>query len=150
MKPVAFPECRTSVGTLGEGGITVDMRVGETPVRGRKGQVKLKAVFVGAPLLMLLSAGMVWATGVGMSNTWIDISVSRARCIQQATLAVKKAGFTSNFEVAGESLYADQEEYSALFRCVADKKLAYIVVAGPDSDLADHYVSDIEGEFGTK
>jgi hypothetical protein len=126
------------------------MRIATKPVWGRKKAVKAKAVALGAPLLTLLALGTGWATGVGMSNTWIDISMSKARCLQQATLAIKKAGFTSNFEVAGESLYADQEEYSALFRCVADKQLAYIVVAGPDSDLADHYVSDIEGAFDTK
>ena len=85
-----------------------------------------------------------------MSNSWIDMSMTKARCIQQATLAVKKAGFTDNFEVAGESIFADQEDYSVLFRCVADKRLAYVVVAGPDSDLADQYVADVEKGFGGK
>lgn len=104
------------------------------------------------PVVMLSSAltGWVSANGVGMSNTWTDMNMTKARCIQQATLAVKRAGFTENFEVAGESVFADQEDYSVLFRCVADKELAYIVVAGPDSDLADEYVSDIEEGFTRK
>ncbi len=104
----------------------------------------------GAALLGLSLTGMALASGVGMSNTWIDIKMSKARCIQQATLAIKKAGFTENFEVAGESVFADQEDYSVLFRCVADRRVAYIVVAGPDSDLADQYVSDVENGFSGK
>lgn len=103
-----------------------------------------------AALLGTVLFGSVLATGVGMSNTWIDMTMSKARCIQRATLAVKKAGFTENFEVSGESVFADQEDYSVLFRCVSDKELAYIVVAGPDSDLADQYVSDVEKGFGSK
>ena len=103
-----------------------------------------------AVLALAALCGSVTASGVGMSNSWIDMSLTKARCIQQATLAVKKAGFTDNFEVAGESIFADQEDYSVLFRCVPDKRLAYVVVAGPDSDLADQYVSDVEQGFGAK
>jgi hypothetical protein len=85
-----------------------------------------------------------------MSNTWIDMTAGKARCIQQATLAVKKTGFTRNFEASGEPIFADQEDCSVLFRGVSDKKLADTVVAGPDSDLADQDVSGVEGGFGNK
>ncbi|WP_194517273.1 hypothetical protein [Deinococcus aquiradiocola] len=107
----------------------------------------------GTRVLACVAAGLLGtglATGVGMSNTWLDMTGSKARCIQQATTAVKKAGFTVNFEVSGESVFADQEDYSVLFRCVADKGLAYIVVAGPDSDLADQYVDDVQKGFSSK
>ncbi|WP_407570342.1 hypothetical protein [Deinococcus altitudinis] len=104
--------------------------------------------FAAALALAAALCGGAVASGVGMSNSWIDMSMTKARCLQQATLAVKKAGFTANFEVAGESIFADQEDYSVLFRCVPDKRLAYVVVAGPDSDLADQYVSDVEQGFG--
>lgn len=103
---------------------------------------------VAALLLGLAVPGPVLAGGVGMSNTWLDMNMSKARCIQQATLSIKNAGFTERFEVTGESVFADQEDYSVLFRCVTDKRVAYIVVAGPDSDLADQYVSDVEEGFG--
>ena len=99
------------------------------------------------PLLLSGLLGSVSATGVGMSNTWVELNMSRARCVQQATLAIKKAGFTENFEAGRESVFGDQEDYTVLFRCLADKKVAFIVVAGPDSDLADHYVSDVEAAF---
>ena len=103
-----------------------------------------------AGILAVALLGTVSATGVGMSNTWFDLNMTKARCIQQATLAVKHAGFTANFEAGSESVFADQEDYTVLFRCVPDKKLAYIVVAGPDSDLADQYVSDVEDAFNGK
>jgi hypothetical protein len=101
-------------------------------------------------LLGAVTASSVAASGVGMSNTWIDLHSGKARCIQQATLAIKKAGFTENFEVAGETVYGDQEDYSALLRCVPDKNMAYIVVAGPDSNLADQYVSQVRKNYGGK
>lgn len=113
-------------------------------------QTSTRTRFPSVLALVVALCGSVTASGVGMSNSWIDMSMTKARCIQQATLAVKKAGFTDNFEVAGESIFADQEDYSVLFRCVADKRLAYVVVAGPDSDLADQYVSDVEKGFGSK
>ncbi|MGY2893579.1 hypothetical protein [Deinococcus sp. UYEF24] len=117
----------------------------------RSGAQSLTRLGLPAALALAMAlCGGVTASGVGMSNSWIDMSMTKARCIQQATLAVKKAGFTDNFEVAGESIFADQEDYSVLFRCVSDKRLAYVVVAGPDSDLADQYVSDVEQGFGGK
>ncbi|WP_407538604.1 hypothetical protein Q0M94_10480 [Deinococcus radiomollis] len=117
---------------------------------GRSGSHSAPRTRLIAVLALAALCGSVTASGVGMSNSWIDMSLTKARCIQQATLAVKKAGFTDNFEVAGESIFADQEDYSVLFRCVPDKRLAYVVVAGPDSDLADQYVSDVEQGFGAK
>ena len=118
-----------------------------------RGAQRLTRVGLPVPAALALAValcGGVTASGVGMSNSWIDMSLTKARCVQQATLAVKKAGFTDNFEVAGESVFADQEDYSVLFRCVPDKRLAYVVVAGPDSDLADQYVSDVEKGFSVK
>ncbi|WP_425148128.1 hypothetical protein [Deinococcus sp.] len=100
--------------------------------------------------LALALVGSVWATGVGMSNTWLDLSMTKAKCIQQATAAIKKAGFTSNFDAANESVYADQDAYTVLVRCVADKKVVYLVVAGPDSDLADKYLTSVEKAFDGK
>lgn len=92
-----------------------------------RGAQRLTRVGLPVPAALALAValcGGVTASGVGMSNSWIDMSLTKARCVQQATLAVKKAGFTDNFEVAGESVFADQEDYSVLFRCVPDKRLA--------------------------
>ncbi|WP_425148162.1 hypothetical protein [Deinococcus sp.] len=98
-------------------------------------------------LLALGLLGAVSATGLGMSNVWIDMPLNRVQCVQRATLALKAAGFDQNFEAASESVFADQEDYTVLFRCVPDKGVAYIVVAGPDSELADQYIADIEDAF---
>lgn len=127
-------------------GVNKAVRRAGKPSAGRR---LFSPLGVGLVMAAALQAG-VTAGGVGMSNSWIDMPMTKARCIQQATLAVKKAGFTENFEVIGESIFADQEEYSVLFRCVPDKRLAYVVVAGPDSDLADQYVADVENGFGRR
>ncbi|WP_162865336.1 hypothetical protein [Deinococcus wulumuqiensis] len=108
----------------------------------------------GAPALLAAAAlfgSVALAQGVGMSSNWFDIQENRNQCVQQATKAVKAAGFTQNFEVVGGSgIFADNEEYTVNFRCVTEKKIALVIVAGPDSDLADEYVGEISDSYAGK
>ena len=107
----------------------------------------LAACLLGGAVL----AQSVGAQGVGMSSNWFDIKENRNQCVQQATKAVKAAGFTQNFEVVGGSgIFADNEDYTVNFRCVTEKKIALVVVAGPDSDLADEYVGEISDSYAAK
>ena len=109
--------------------------------------VKERAAVLAACLL----GGAVLAQGVGMSSNWFDIKETRSQCVQRATKAVKAAGFTANFElVGGSGIFADNEEYSVNFRCVTEKKMALVFVAGPDSDLADEYVGEISLGYAGK
>ena len=96
---------------------------------------------------VLVSLGMARAVGVGMSNNWTDMKYNEAQCIQHASAAIKKAGFTQNFEILKTSIYGDQEDYTALVRCVPDSKVAFFVVAGPDSDVASHYLDELSDAF---
>ncbi len=100
-----------------------------------------------ASLALVLGLGSATADTPGITNTWLEISVSKAKCVQKAAVAIKSAGFSSNFEIIKESVYGDQEDYVALIRCVADHSLAYIVVTGPDSDVAGSYIDEVRAAF---
>ena len=104
-----------------------------------------------AALAAALLGGAALAQGVGLASNWFDIKETRNQCIQRATKAVKAAGFTQSFEVvSGSGIFADNEEYTVNFRCITEKKMALIVVAGPDSDLADEYVGEISEAYAGK
>lgn len=96
---------------------------------------------------VLMGVGLAGATGVGMTNSWSDMDYNEAQCVQHAGAAIKKAGFSQNFEILKTSIYGDQEDYTALVRCVPDAKVAFFVVAGPDSDVASHYLDEITNAF---
>lgn len=98
-------------------------------------------------LAALLGAGVGQAGGVGMTNYWVKMDYTEGQCVQHAAAAVKAAGFTENFEILKTSIYGDQEDYTALVRCVPELKMAYFVVAGPDSDVASHYIDEIDDGF---
>ncbi|CAM3061183.1 hypothetical protein [Deinococcus radiodurans] len=117
----------------------------------RRGVKERAAVLAACLLGGAVLAQSVGAQGVGMSSNWFDIKETRSQCLQRATAAVKAAGFTANFEVVGGSgIFADNEEYSVNFRCVTEKKMALVFVAGPDSDLADEYVGEISLGYAGK
>lgn len=98
-------------------------------------------------LMALLVSGAAQAVGVGMINGWIKVDYTEAQCVQHAAAALKAAGFSQNFEILKTSIYGDQEDYTALVRCVPELKMAYFVVAGPDSDVASHYLDEIDNAF---
>ncbi len=70
------------------------------------------------------------AGAVGMVNIVVDINSSQGVCIQNAA-----------------AIYGDEGDCTGMIRCIAGNKVAVIVVAGPDSDVATNHVDAIGAKF---
>ena len=99
-----------------------------------------------AALLALCGVGLS-ASALGMVNLVVDIDSTPGVCIQRATAAIKGAGLTENFEIIQNTIYGDEGDYTGMIRCIAENKIAVIVVAGPDSDVAGNYADAIDAKF---
>jgi hypothetical protein len=85
--------------------------------------------------------------GVGMSTSWENTALTEQQCLQRAEMALRSSGFTENFELVGQSVFGDTSDYTATIRCIETKKIAFFVVAGPDSDQANRLRETIINRF---
>ena len=103
---------------------------------------KAVALSIVAPMLTL--ALPVEAQAPSMSSAWLTIKVSQETCVQIGSEAMKRNELTANFEVLGNSsIYGEAGAYTGLVRCVADKEIAYFVVAGPVGKECSRYMNAV-------
>jgi hypothetical protein len=103
-----------------------------------------RALFAG---LALASAAVApcGAAAPGMAVNWVDVSGDQDACVKQATNALKRNNFGTRFEVlSNRTLYGERGDYTAAVRCVADKSVAFVAVAGPNADLTEKYAQAIK------
>ena len=85
--------------------------------------------------------------GPSMSMAWVEIS-DQDQCVKQASTALRTNGFTTRFEViSNRSIYGEKGDYTAAIRCVSDKSIAFVAVAGPKSDMTGKYTDTIKEGF---
>jgi hypothetical protein len=105
--------------------------------------------------ILALAAGIFVAGAVaahaqqapGMTTLWIEISMDKPRCLQTASQAVLDAGFGRNHETVGNTVFGERGRYTAAARCVADKNMLFIAVAGPDSNDTSRFATEIQTQF---
>jgi hypothetical protein len=62
------------------------------------------------------------------------IRMSQDRCQQRAEEAVRRAGFTQDFEPIGFGAFGVNGRYSASIRCETSKGIVFFAVAGPENE----------------
>jgi hypothetical protein len=86
----------------------------------------------------------------GMTTLWIAINnADKQRCLQAAGQAVLDAGFGRNHETVGNTVFGERGRYTAAARCVADKNMLFIAVAGPDSNDTSRFATEIQTQAQT-
>jgi hypothetical protein len=86
----------------------------------------------------------------GMTTLWIAINnIDKQRCLQVAGQAVLDAGFGRNHETVGNTVFGERGRYTAAARCVADKNMLFIAVAGPDSNDTSRFATEIQTQAQT-
>lgn len=83
-----------------------------------------------------------------MSSAWLAIKVSQDECVRIGTEAMKRSGLTRGFEVlSNASIYGEIDSYTGLVRCVAEKDIAYFVVAGPEAKECSRHMNAVRDFF---
>jgi hypothetical protein len=86
--------------------------------------------------------------GPAMSSAWLVINVSQEECVRRGTAAVRGNKFTTRIEVAGDAaISGERGEYTAMVRCVAEKGIAYFIVAGPRGGMSLDHMNAIRDSF---
>jgi hypothetical protein len=62
------------------------------------------------------------------------IRMSAETCKRRAEIAVRRAGFTQNFEPISLGAFGVRGEYSASVRCETSKGIVFFAVAGPENE----------------
>ncbi len=75
------------------------------------------------------------------------ISISQDSCTRNAEIAVKNAGFTSNFEPLASGAFGVNGNYSASVRCEASRGIVFFAVAGPDNETSRNLVRRLHAAF---
>ena len=110
--------------------------------------IGLRALLTG----LLLASGAVATCGAAnapsMAVNWVEVTDDQDACVQQASNALKKNNFGTAFSVINNrTLYGERGAYTAAVRCVAEKAIAFVAVAGPGSDLTEKYADAIKNGF---
>jgi hypothetical protein len=74
-------------------------------------------------------------------------NLSQSACVKNSGAAMRRAGFTQNFEFIGSGAFAVNGRYSASIRCVTDRRVVFFAVAGPDNQTASELVEDLQKAF---
>src|SRR6185312_2149193 len=108
-----------------------------------------RAVFGASVILSgVLFASGAFAAGPAMSVNWTDVGPSQDDCVRNASDAVKKNGFTVNCEViSNRTIYGERGPMTEAVRCVADKGVAFVAVAGGDGKETGQLATAIRDAF---
>jgi len=102
----------------------------------------------GILLSAIMLATSAFAAGPAMSVNWTEVGPSQDDCVKLASDAVKQNRFTTNFEVIGNrTIYGERDNMTVAIRCVADKGIVFIAVAGGDGKLTSTYATAIRDAF---
>lgn len=75
------------------------------------------------------------------------IRMSQDACTQRAESAVRRAGFTENFEPIGLGAFGVRNGYSASVRCETSKGIVFFAVAGPVNETTRRLVVRLTESF---
>jgi hypothetical protein len=106
------------------------------------------AIFFGiAILLSSLSVSFVVAAP-SLSVGWVDWTSDQGACVKRGSDKMRNSGFTASFKVVNKrTIIGAQGEYSAAIRCAANKKIAFVAVAGPSPQEALKFLNLIKEGF---
>ncbi|CAN1212951.1 hypothetical protein TUMEXPCC7403_22295 [Tumidithrix helvetica PCC 7403] len=100
------------------------------------------------PLLgAILLPGAAFAQYPIIFNHIKTTNLTQEECVDNAGAAMRRAGFTKNFEFIGSGAFGVRGRYSASIRCVADRRIVFFAVAGPDNQTASDLVEELQNTF---
>ncbi|HEY1540852.1 MAG TPA: hypothetical protein VGG01_00445 [Xanthobacteraceae bacterium] len=96
----------------------------------------------------IVAASGALAAGPPMSVNWTDAGPDQDTCVKQASDAMRQNKFSANFEVIGNrTIYGERDDFTAAIRCIAEKGVAFVAVAGPNGKLTGTYAAAIRDAF---
>jgi hypothetical protein len=76
-----------------------------------------------------------------------DTDLSQVECVDNSGEALKRSGFSENFEFLRDGAFGVKGRYSASIRCVSNRRVVFFAVAGPDNKTAEELVVRLRNSF---
>jgi hypothetical protein len=106
------------------------------------------AIFFGIAILLSSVSGSFAVAAPSLSVGWVDWTSDQNACVKKPSDKMRNSGFTASFKVVNNrTIIGAQGEYSAAIRCAANKKIAFVAVAGPSPQDALKFLNLIKEGF---
>jgi hypothetical protein len=100
------------------------------------------AVFVA----LVLAWTPVQAGSPAISTAFKDVAMDLATCQARMTRLMQSNGFT-RVEALQRSVFGDYGDYQLVIRCVPDKAIVFLAVAGPQAPECDRLLNLLLGQI---
>jgi hypothetical protein len=110
--------------------------------------IGVRALFTGLLLASVAVATCGAANAPPIAVSSVEVTGDQDACVQQASNALKKNNFGTAFSIINNrTLNGQRGTYTAAVRCLAEKGVAFVAVAGPSTDLTEKYADAIRNGF---
>jgi len=84
--------------------------------------------------------------GPAVATRWRDLGESQNNCLGHAAAALFKAGFDAG-DFGSQSRTGRRGDYTASIRCVADRRIVFFVLSGPEPAQVSRYLDILYQRF---
>src|SRR5262249_25844702 len=90
-------------------------------------------------------------TNPSMTTSSSEINLTQPECLERGASAVRQNGFTTRFEVSGNTIFGGRGEYTVGLVCAAYNQMVFFAIAGPGfraaADRGTSYLRAIRETF---
>ena len=82
-----------------------------------------------------------------IATKWRQMQLDQDNCMSYARLAIFRTGF-EKADPGSQTMSGKKGNYTASIRCLAEQRVIFFVVAGPDAGTVSGYLATLYGQFG--
>lgn len=97
-------------------------------------------------LVAAMAVGSVAIAGPAVATKWRDTGESQNDCLGHAAWALFRAGFDAG-DFGSQSRSGRLGDYTASIRCVADRRIVFFVLSGPDPAEVSRQLDSLYQKF---
>lgn len=106
-----------------------------------------RSVLLACTIIAAVSAPPAAEADTAIATRWRQMQLDQGNCISYARLAIFRTGF-EKADPGSQTMSGKKGDYTASIRCLADQRMIFFVVAGPDAGTAEGYMRTLYGQFG--
>jgi hypothetical protein len=98
-------------------------------------------------VIAAVSAPSAAVADTSIATRWRQMQLDQENCMSYARLAIFRTGF-EKADPGSQTMSGKKGNFTASIRCLADQRMIFFVVAGPDANTVSGYMTTLYGQFG--
>ena len=98
-------------------------------------------------IIAVASATPAAIADTAIATKWRQMQLDQDNCMSYARLAIFRTGF-EKADPGSQTMSGKKGNYTASIRCLAEQRVIFFVVAGPDAGTVSGYLTTLYGQFG--